>query len=298
MIGNQTSSFKYLPLIIIICCALIFGGCNKKEAQDWEKAVELNTIQGYQEYLEQWPESKNSNEARDEVAWLQTKKINTEEAYWEYMQNYKYNKYYDEANQRRNEHRDWDILIRTDSTSIITKLKRHLGDYPDGIFADEVKEIIAHYENLIDIAYSMKPVIHGIGVEGASDYNPNQPRDNKVVLVDALFNNMELNFELPDSLSPSSINEVTLVVVILDQRHVVLESAEYTTIGTVSRKQEEMQLELREAKTGALIKSETIKSMVPLSFPDVLISGFDHQLVTSLDLPDDIVKWVYNITNQ
>lgn len=106
-------------LLIIGIALFLFVGCSK-DKQDWKNAKKINSIESYQNFIQEYPESKFTGSAKskiDSIAYENVIQENTEEAYLSYYVEYPNSKF---ANESRNKA----ALIAFENTK---KRKRRIG---------------------------------------------------------------------------------------------------------------------------------------------------------------------------
>lgn len=154
------------------------------------------------------------------------------------------------------------------------------------------RKLIQNREAVLELA----SVAEGIGVPAAATFNPANPGTHRLVI---LANEGELHpwhGGLPVDWLPSSVSEVSLVVVVKEE-WVKLDSAVYRgTHGnfTAYRQRHEIVIELWEAKTGKIIESHTMKGSVPKPFPAKLSSDgrYGSELKGSEITEMDFIDWL------
>ena len=70
---------------------------SKAEENTWKAATEAGTIEGYEEYLENYPEGKYVNEASESLAWVVASNEDTIKSYDQYLTKYPNGKYVNKA---------------------------------------------------------------------------------------------------------------------------------------------------------------------------------------------------------
>ena len=121
--------------------------------------------------------------------------------------------------------------------------------------------------DLSSIFKAMAPVASGQGVPDAGEYNPDVPGPHRFIILDASGEPYFIwNDKLPPEWLPSSVSETELVVVV-DRREVKLGSQAYTGGPSITRYRIEMDVQVREARTGEILMSRTLKGSEPGGFP-------------------------------
>ncbi len=131
----------------------------------------------------------------------------------------------------------------------------------------------------------MLPVISGQGVPDAAVYNPGEPGPHPVILMttsgsayverleevtlegNSYYSLNDWNELLPDEWSPASINGTELVALIGPEREYNLGSQSYDKGPFITAYRYEVDLELRESRTGQTLATYTFKGSDPLPFP-------------------------------
>ena len=130
------------------------------------------------------------------------------------------------------------------------------------------------YPNLSSILESLAPVANGEGVTEARPYAPDQNKPPKLVILDNSAPRPyksgyeKWNWELSAGWLPGSLGEVDLVVVVKEQE-VKLDSRQYTKGSPITRYRWDIDVVMREAHTGTIVKSVTLKGPEPEAFPEV-----------------------------
>lgn len=93
---KKLNRITVLAILIIAIAGFLISGCSAEEST-WTAAVEAGTIEGYQEYLDNYPEGKYVNEARDSMAWVKASNEDTIESYDQYLTRYPSGEYASKA---------------------------------------------------------------------------------------------------------------------------------------------------------------------------------------------------------
>ena len=153
------------------------------------------------------------------------------------------------------------------------------------------------YPNLSSILESLAPVANGEGVTEARPYAPDQKKAPKLVILDNSAPRPyksgyeKWNWELSADWLPESLGEVDLVVVVKEQE-VKLDSRQYTKGSPITRYRWDLDVVMREAHTGTIVKSVTLKGPEPEAFPEVAPvdkKRLDGNTVQLLDLQEWLV---------
>jgi len=118
---------------------------------------------------------------------------------------------------------------------------------------------------------AMEPVVVGQGVANAAEYDPNRPGLHRLVVLNTSGAPHEWNDDLPPEWIPSSVDKTELVVVIHPEREVDLGSQTYVNQAgqevEVHRIRYEMDVDAREARTGNVLWTYTLRGTDPGPFP-------------------------------
>ncbi len=153
------------------------------------------------------------------------------------------------------------------------------------------------YPNLSSILESLAPVANGEGVTEARPYAPDQNGPPKLVILDNSASRPyksgyeKWNWELSADWLPESLGVVDLVVVIKEQE-VKLDSRQYTKGSPITRYRWDLDVVMREAHAGTIVKSVTLKGPEPEAFPEVAPvdkKRLDGDTVQLLDLQEWLV---------
>ena len=279
-------------LIIILAVLLFITGCATEE-RAWNKAKEENSIWSYEEFLLKYPEGDYTEKAKlvlEEIYWQAALttinedknrerhivqdnysiiiKVVRTETVEEYLDLFPEGKYVDEAREVLDEAAWW--LAVEENT--YAGYRDYLDKYPQGNYAREASRAV--------MFLSLSPVVNGQGVQEAADYNPDEPATHKLVILwesgaphrestvmkSQLATEYGWNEELPPHWVPSSINEVVLVVIIKSE-WITVDTRRYTGGATVERKVHKIDIEVREAKTGAVVAEVQLWGGSPNQYP-------------------------------
>ena len=111
-----------------------------------------------------------------------------------------------------------------------------------------------------EIINAVKPLAKGTGAAEASSYKKNQGI-HPVVIIDNSGNIHTWNKDLPEEWKPKSIEKTELVAVITKGEKSI-QVCQYTG-PSVTRYQNYIQIQLREAKTGNIVKTDTFYGSMP-----------------------------------
>jgi hypothetical protein len=126
---------------LIIVSALIAVGCVDEDKEDWQAAEEANTVEAFEEYLQEHPDGKYVTEAREgleELHWQAAEEANTVEAFEEYLQEHPDGKYVTEARGGLEE-LHWQAA---EEANTVEAFGEYLQDHPDGKYAVQARERI------------------------------------------------------------------------------------------------------------------------------------------------------------
>lgn len=93
---KKNNRLKELAIIIIALAVLLFPGCAAEE-DAWKAATQTDTIEGYEEYLKEYPDGEYVSEANEEIAWKVASKDDSVKSYEKYLDNYPDGEYAKEA---------------------------------------------------------------------------------------------------------------------------------------------------------------------------------------------------------
>jgi outer membrane protein assembly factor BamB len=143
--------------------------------------------------------------------------------------------------------------------------------------------------DIASIITAALPVIAGQGVPGAARYDPGAPGPHPVVILSSAGAgyreteetspghsdawHYDWNENLPTGWSPASIGETELVVVIGPQQEFNLGSQAYNRGPNISAYRYEVEMELREARTGRVVATYRFKGSDPRPFPETAPVG-------------------------
>lgn len=130
--------------ILLLPAILLFFTCASQKIM-WDKSLEQNTVQGYEMYLENYPDGKYSLKAKDKIDRLNfysAKKINTIESYSNYLQNFSNGNFISKAK------KEIEYLAYQNAEKTIDGLNNYLSKYPNGTYKYHVEGKIEelHFE--------------------------------------------------------------------------------------------------------------------------------------------------------
>lgn len=291
-------------LIFIFVAFLFISGCATEE-RAWNKAKEKNSIWSYEEFLLKYPEgdyTENAKLAYEVVFWQSVSKTRTGEEYLdifptieEYLDLFPEGMFVDDAMEVLDKAAWW--LAVEENT--YAGYRDYLDQYPQGSYAGEASKAV--------VFLSLSPVVNGQGIQEAADYNPDEPAAHKLVFLwesGAPHREEKLgiaqeateygwNEELPPHWVPLSINEVALVVIIKSD-WITVDSRRYTRGVLVERKVHKIDIEVREAKTGAIIVEDQLWGGSPSQYP-ISLPAHQHWIFGSKVSYNDFEEWFLDI---
>jgi hypothetical protein len=132
----------------------------------------------------------------------------------------------------------------------------------------------------ISVPGAMAPVAGGQGIPNAAAYNPDEPGPHRLVLLTESGSPLKWNKSLPANVIPASTNATELVVILGPEHKAALDSAGYSRTGlpevggtSVTRYRFEMDVEIREARSGRILESGIVRGSEPEPFPMALPAG-------------------------
>lgn len=132
-------------LLTTVGLSLLWSGCTNR----WTEAQQLNTIEAYEQFLRDVPDSRYRTEAKSRIenlTWQQTQQANTIEAYNRFLQAYPQSLKREDALRRR-EDLDWKHTTEVNS---LDAYKLFLQKYPKGPHASEASTAKARIEQELD----------------------------------------------------------------------------------------------------------------------------------------------------
>lgn len=125
------------------------------------------------------------------------------------------------------------------------------------------------------VIQALGPVARGDGVHEATPYNPQETMSSKLVILESGEGRRlpDWNDLLPEDWLPSSVGETALVVILYDN-WLVVGTKQYCSAErgceNVSRQAHEMDIVIREAVSGRILLTGTLKGPLPRQFPERL----------------------------
>lgn len=124
---------------------------------------------------------------------------------------------------------------------------------------------------------AMIPVTKGEGIPEAAIYDPSSAELHHIVLLESSGAPHTWNSNIPPDWLPVSINETELVALIGLEEEVALDTQRYTISGSealsITRYRSEIQVEVREARTGLALWNGTLRGSEPGPFPETAPAG-------------------------
>lgn len=133
----------------------LLAACGDPEEKDWQEARMQRSAEGYEQFLERYPEGRFSADAREALESLrfkQAQKQNTLDAFTEFLEHHPDGQHAGEAT-RTVEMMHW---VQAQKQNTQGSYERYLEKYPEGRFADDAGERIAPFL-LAGLARSREP---------------------------------------------------------------------------------------------------------------------------------------------
>ena len=138
---------SFLGGLIIVSALIAVGcGCVDEDKEDWQAAEGTNTVEAFEEYLQEHPDGKYVTEAREgleELHWHEAEGTNTVEAFGKYLQNHPDGKYAVQARERIDD-LDWQ---EAQAANTIVAYRQYLASHSAGGFVPQAEEAIASLIN-------------------------------------------------------------------------------------------------------------------------------------------------------
>ncbi len=131
---------RFFLLFIITITLLFISGC-ATEDQTWQEALDNDTVESYNAFLEEYPDGEYAREAKDKLElllWREANKIKTIEGYEEYLEKYPNGIESHKAIERLEELK-WQAAV---DNNTIYSYEKYLTEYPSGAFSESALEII------------------------------------------------------------------------------------------------------------------------------------------------------------
>ncbi len=153
---------------IAFFAVLFIAGC-ASEADDWNKASKINTIESYKEYLKDHENDAHAEEAQELVGWLEAKQMNTSASYKSYLEKHNNGIHTKEAQELV----DW-LEARQANTS--ASYTSYVEKHNNGIHAKEARErnisamLSANLQTVLNHIPNGCAYEYGIGIIPGSQY--------------------------------------------------------------------------------------------------------------------------------
>lgn len=141
MLVQKSRWKKPLFFLLMIMLSFFLSSCAAEE-KAWQIAVDNHSAEGYQEYLDKYPNGQYAIEAEDELEWKSAEQRDTSRAYRSYLEAHPEGRYADKAN--------WQITL---SENDYQAFKEYLDKYPESEYAEEANKkcllllLFSSYEN-------------------------------------------------------------------------------------------------------------------------------------------------------
>ncbi len=281
----------YIPqrivLIFIVAIILILSGCGAEE-EAWMEAKEADTIESYEEFLEEYPEGEFAELAMEAIDWKNAQETHTSKSYRLFIIRHPQGEYTEEARIIK-EDLSWDSYFRG-RRLCLERTKEYLNNFPHGIYSDQAML----EKEMLELVSIIEIVASGQGVKESAGYNLEDSGINKIILLNSINELHRWSRKIPESWLALSVYETSLVVVITSTDWVKLEKAEYIFTGDVWRVQHEVDIEVRDAKTGEVIKIGKLKGSDPEEFPANL-PAFKDKIRGDPVQYEALEEWLSNI---
>ena len=129
---SGTARWPLLALVLLLACG-------DSEERQWQDARMKRSAEGYEQFLEQYPEGRFAADAREALETLrfkQAQKENTLDAFTGFLELHPDGQHAEEAT-RTVEMMHW---VRAQRQNTQGSYERYLADYPEGRFADDARE--------------------------------------------------------------------------------------------------------------------------------------------------------------
>ncbi len=139
-LGIALLSHRIRPILLLCTTLLLTVGCAGIES-DWKKARSIDTLVGYSNFLEQYPEGEFSDKALtriEVIRWRKAQTLDTREAYENFLEHYPDGVFSIQA-LNRIEILDWKYTQYRDTEKVYAD---YVNRYPKGIFSNDARERI------------------------------------------------------------------------------------------------------------------------------------------------------------
>ena len=151
MTMSKTPGAGWWPLLAL----MLLTGCGDSEEKEWQDARMQRSAEGYEQFLERYPEGRFSADAREALETLrfkQAQKENTLDAFTGFLELHPDGQHAEEAT-RTVEMMHW---VQAQRQNTQGSYERYLEKYPEGRFADDAGERLAPFL-LAGLARSREP---------------------------------------------------------------------------------------------------------------------------------------------
>ena len=124
-------------MIFIVVIIFLISGCASEE-DAWKEALESNTIESYEKFLEIFPDGDYAEEA----LWQKADMVNTIDVYEKYMDKYPEGEYFSEAKKELSDLK-WQKTLEEDT---IESYEKYLDRFPFGYHSNAAKEELLWYQ--------------------------------------------------------------------------------------------------------------------------------------------------------
>ncbi|HET7369222.1 MAG TPA: SPOR domain-containing protein [Gammaproteobacteria bacterium] len=143
----------------LFSAGLILSGCSSQQG-DWQQAQQQNTVQAYQQYIQQYPQGDHVAAARQQIAhiqqqkemqqaradWQRVQQANTPQAYQQFLQQHPDSQYAANAKQQIQQMQAAQDWMQVQQSNNPQALQVFIAQYPNSPQADQARQELARLQ--------------------------------------------------------------------------------------------------------------------------------------------------------
>lgn len=148
-----------IALIGVLSTGLVLAACGSQQS-DWQDAQRKNTVQSYQQYLQQYPQGEHVAAANQQIAhikqqrkkqqaradWKQAQQTDTPQAYQQFLQKHADSQFADKAKQQIQQIHASQAWAEARQSNNPRALKAFVSQYPDSSEATQARRKLARLQ--------------------------------------------------------------------------------------------------------------------------------------------------------
>jgi outer membrane protein assembly factor BamD (BamD/ComL family) len=150
-----------IGLVGLFSAGLMLSGCSSQEG-DWQQAQQQNTVQAYQQYIQQYPQSDHVAAARQQIAhiqqqkemqqaradWQRAQQANTPQAYQQFLQQHPDSQFAANAKQQVQQMQAAQDWMRVQQSNNPQALQAFIAQYPNSPQAAQARQELTRIQQV------------------------------------------------------------------------------------------------------------------------------------------------------